>query len=128
MKKANITANEDEHLVILACRLHVQADEDAKRRVSKFRRRKTKPRQMMKGRFKLYANYFAYLPTFPLKNFRRPFGMNKELFLQLVLGENDSYFKLKKDRTEMTGFLLTSMVAPTNARATSEIFYNYIFL
>ena len=87
-EEADIDAEEDEHLAILACIAQLQADEAAcaepKRGGSHLGRRKTKQRIRAEGHCMLYANYFADEPRFDAKDFRRRFRMRRELLKTLV--------------------------------------------
>jgi hypothetical protein len=58
------------------------------------------------GALLLYSDYFADNVINTLKEFRRRFRMNKELFMKIVQGvrEYDDYFKYKKDCTGKWGF------------------------
>jgi hypothetical protein len=62
-EEANVTADEDEHLTILACLLQLQADElknDAPNHEGlNLGQRNTKLRQMMEVHAMLYDDYFA---------------------------------------------------------------------
>ena len=53
----------------------------------------------------LYSDYFADVPLYAEKTFRRRYRMCRELFLWIVnsIREFDSYFKCKKDCTGKLG-------------------------
>ena len=72
-EEADIEAEEEENMAILACLLQLQAEEAAiaepKHGASKPGRMKTKPRQRMEGHCMLYIDYFADVPAFTPKGF-----------------------------------------------------------
>ena len=77
-EEADIEAEEEENLTILACLLQLQAEEAAnaapKRGGSNPGRRQTKPRQRMEVHCMLYSDYFADVPAFTTKIFGSAFG------------------------------------------------------
>ena len=83
-EEADIEAEEEENMAILACLLQLQAEEavnaEPKRGDSKPGRMKTKSRQRMEGHCMLYNDYFADVPAFTPKDFRRRFWMNRTCF------------------------------------------------
>ena len=108
-EEAEIDAEGDETLAILACLAKLEEDEEAnadpKRGGSKPRRRKTKPRMRMEWHAVLHADYFDEVPRFDAKDFRRRFRMSKRSFVKLVqhVREQDPWFKMKKDVVGMIG-------------------------
>jgi hypothetical protein len=58
------------------------------------------------GAMLLDPNYFADDATHSPKKFRRPFRMNKDLFMKIVFGvwEYDEYFMIKQNCTGLWGF------------------------
>ncbi|XP_051190434.1 uncharacterized protein [Lolium perenne] len=73
---------------------------------SKPGKRRNINRHHQAGAMLLDADYFNNDVTHSLKEFRRRFRMNKELFLKIVYGvlEYDDYFMAKQDCTGLWGF------------------------
>ena len=113
-EEADIEAEEEENMAILACLVQLQAEEAAnaepKHGGSNPGRMKTKPRQRMEGHYMLYIDYFidyfADVPAFTPKDFRWRFRMNMDLFLRIQdrVREHDPWFRLKKDCMGLVGF------------------------
>jgi hypothetical protein len=100
-------AQDEEHMLILACLLGLYAETAIGRRGGLAPgRQKRKPRQRMEGYCILYADYFADNPLHSEAGFRRCFRMSRKLFLKIVyaLRDYDSYFKWKLDCTGMAWF------------------------
>jgi hypothetical protein len=100
-------AQDEEHMLILACLYGLYAEKAIGRRGgSAPGRRKCKPRQRMEGYCMLYADYFADSSLHDEAIFRRHFRISWKLFLKIVyaLREYDSYFRCKLDYTGMAGF------------------------
>jgi hypothetical protein len=101
------TAQDEEHMLILACMSGLYAETIIGRRGgSAPGRRKCKPMQRMEGYCILYADYFADNSLHGEAIFRRRFRMSRKLFLKIVyaLRDYDSYFRCKLDCTGMAGF------------------------
>jgi hypothetical protein len=106
-KEMAAAAQDEEHMLILACLSGLYAETAIGRRGgSAPGRRKCKPRQRMEGYCILYANYFADNPLHGEAFFRRRFRMSRKLFLKIVyaLRDYDSYFRCKLDCTGMAEF------------------------
>jgi hypothetical protein len=67
--------------------------------------KKNKDIQQMQGVVMLETDYFADNSTYTVKDFRRRFGMNKELFMKIVIGvrEYDDYLHSKKRPPDFLG-------------------------
>jgi hypothetical protein len=79
------TAQDEEHMLILACQSGLYAEKAIGRRGgSAPGRRKCKQRQRMEGYFILYADYFTDSPLHGEAIFRGRFRMSRKLFLKIV--------------------------------------------
>jgi hypothetical protein len=107
-EEANAAADLEHRLVILAALLWLREQVNAvpRRGGSRVGKARNKDRHRLAGAMLLDSDYFTDDATHTLKDFRRQFRMNKELFMRIVFSvwEYNDYFMCKKDCTGLWGF------------------------